>query len=140
MVRVFRAVEAAPLLVIRAHFRSTFNLSGVSQCFTFAMNYINCNKRCGKAVNFLFDYTLLYIELKLQLDDHNQVNHTWDDQLESCDSVGNPEDDKWPEITATNSVPTRLLRLRILSRRGRSASWTKEKASSHSGGQVAPSE
>ena len=68
------------------------------------MKYINCNKRSGKAVNFLFDYTLLCIELKLHLDDHNQVNHTWDDQLEFCDSVGNPEDDKWPEITVTNSV------------------------------------
>lgn len=49
-------------------------------------------------------YTLLCIELKLHLDYPNQANHTWNDQLKFWDSIGNPEDDKWPEVTVTEFV------------------------------------
>ena len=70
-----------------------------------ATNHINWGKCTGKAVNLLFEvYNFLCIESKLHLDDPTQVNHTWNDQLEFWDSVGNPEDDKWPEVTVTEFV------------------------------------
>ena len=49
-------------------------------------------------------YTLLCIELKPHLNDPNQVNHTWNDHLEFWDLIGNPEDEKWPEVTVTKLV------------------------------------
>ena len=61
-------------------------------------------KCTGKAGNFFEVYTLLCIELKLRLDDPNQVNRTWDGQLEFWDLIGNPEDEKRPKVTVTELV------------------------------------
>ncbi|KAF8544756.1 hypothetical protein BDD12DRAFT_872490 [Trichophaea hybrida] len=55
------------------------------------------------AQNFLFDvYTLLCVELKIHIDSPFRENHTWDDQLQSWDSIGNLKDDKWPDVKAND--------------------------------------
>ena len=88
MVRLFRAVETAPLLA-------------------------QVHRKSGA----LFVCTLLCIELKLHVDD---PNHTWNDQLEFWDSIGNPEDDNWPEVTATELVrATKISKAKDNTPRGR---------------------